>query len=302
MRYFYNRSKLARRRHRIQVAAQASILAAVVLVWSAAAAGTLNVSVRNGFVTMDAHAVPLGEVLRDLSQKAGFRLVMKKELYAPVTWRLQNVPVEEAINRLLARVSSVALYGPANDGSGSLLTEVRILRGGDNDVPLVEHRDAMAIDHGKLAEGARFDVAMTPSPARNQRASAEDLQPASQNAAPADRGHAPVLPAAKGPSNMAREVLQMALSNPDATVRQSGIQTLIRQGGEESVSSLSRILLEDPAPSVRRTAAAGLGRINTESAFWALMEASSDRDQGVRDAVSAALLRLERWGSNHGAG
>jgi len=62
------------------------------------------------------------------------------------------------------------------------------------------------------------------------------------------------------------------------------------------VSSLSRVLLEDPDPRVRRMAAASLGRMNTESAFWALMEANSDEDSGVREAVTSALGVLERRG------
>jgi HEAT repeat protein len=311
MRYFYNRSKSARRRHRMRMAAQAGIVAAAVLAWSGAAAGTLEVSVRNGYVTMNALAVPLGDVLRDLSQKAGFRLVMKKELYAPVTWSFQDVPVEEAVTNLLARVSSIALYAPPAQGAGPLLTEVRILRGGNDDVPLVEHRNALAIDDGMLAGDARFDMAKAESPARTQIASVDGLQPASRAATPADPAftdrspadrRARALRAAKGPPDLARQALNTAISDPDTVVRQRGVQGLVRLGGEESVSSLSRVLLEDPAPQVRRMAASGLGRMNTESAFWALMEASSDSDQGVREAVSAALLRLERRGVNNGAG
>ena len=58
---------------------------------------------------------------------------MKKKLYAPVTWSFQDVPVDEAVTRLLARVSSVALYAPAGDGAAQLLKtpgrSVRIGRG-----------------------------------------------------------------------------------------------------------------------------------------------------------------------------
>lgn len=308
--YYYKRSRSARRRHRMRIAAQAGIVAAAVLAWSAAAAGTLDVSVRDGFVTMNAHAAPLGDVLRDLSRKAGFRLVMKKDLHAPVTWTLEDVPVEEAVTRLLARVSSVALYAPAGEGAGPVLTEVRVLRGGDNDVPLVEHRNALAIEDGSRAGSVDVAVAESQAMENGRLAPAAGLQPASRGAPPADRVLADRSPAdrrartlrtAKGRPDTAREPLITALSDPDTVVRQRGVQGLVRLGGEESVSSLSRVLLEDPTPRVRRMAAAGLGRMNTESAFWALMEASSDGDPGVREAVSAALLRLERRGVNMGA-
>ena len=311
MRYFYNRAKSARRRLRMRIAAQAGIVAAVILVWSAAAAGTLNLTVRNGLVTLDAHAVPLGEVLRDLSQKAGFRLAMKKELYAPVTWRLQDVPVDEAIARLLAQTSSVILYAPAVEGANPLLTEVRILRGGDNNVPLVEHQTALANVDGTLAGRESFEVATAGLPAHNQFASTGGLQPAARGAAPANQGRADLgladrrtraLPATGARPGVTREASNTATPRLSAEARQLRVQELIGLGGEESVSDLSRMLLEDPAPRVRRMAAAGLGRMNTESAFWALMEASSDSDQGVREAVSAALLRLERQGADNGSG
>ncbi len=295
MRYIYSRRKSARRRQRIRLAAQAGLIAAAILAWSAATAGTLDLTVRNGFVTMDSLAVPLGDVLRDMSKKAGFRLVMKKDLRAPVTWSFHDVPVDEAVTRLLARVSSVALYAPAGDGGGRLLTEVRVLRGGDDDMPLVERRDA------------RFELPDAGTPTHLQMASAAGLQPASGAAAPEGRAVA-ALPAAnrhssapravKGRPDTGRAALNAALSDPDTVARQRGVQGLIRLGGEESVTSLSRVLLEDPAPRVRTMAAAGLGRMSTESAFWALMEASSDNDPGVREAVSDALLRLERRGVN----
>lgn len=320
MRYLYKRSRMARRRQRVRVAAQLGLVAAAILAWSAAAAGTLEVSVRNGYVTMNAHAAPLGEVLRDLSDKAGFNLVMKQDLRAPVTWRFENVPVDQAVTRLLASVSSVALYAPQSDGTGSVLSEVRILRGGNKNTPLVEHRTALA-DGGDIHAGpesgmnelaAASEMSTAPrqsDPIGSQLASADvsDMRPASGSLGPIDesldngdatgrRGAA--LRDAKRRPDMARDAMNTALSDPDVVVRQRAVQGLARLGGEESVSSLSRVLLEDPEPRVRRMAAASLGRISTESAFWALMEANSDDDAGVREAVNAALTALDRRGVN----
>lgn len=320
MRYLYKRSRMARRRQRVRVAAQLGLVAAAILAWSAAAAGTLEVSVRNGFVTMNAHAAPLGEVLRDLSDKAGFNLVMKQDLRAPVTWRFENVPVDQAVTRLLSSVSSVALYAPQSDGTGSVLSEVRILRGGNKNIPLVEHRTALA-DGGDIHAGPESNmnelagangVTASPrlnNPSENQLASADvnDMLPASGSLGPIDQSldngdvtgrHGDALKDAKRRPDMAREAMNTALSDPDVVIRQRAVQGLARLGGEESVSSLSRVLLEDPEPRVRRMAAASLGRISTESAFWALMEANSDDDAGVREAVNAALTALDRRGVN----
>ena len=319
MRYLYKRSRMVRRRQRVRFAAQVSLVAAAILAWSgAAAAATLDVTVRNGFVTLDAHAAPLGEVLQDISEKAGFKLVMKQDLRAPVTWRFEHVPVEQAVTRLLASVSSVALYAPASEGMGPVLTEVRILRGGNKNTPLVERRTQLAtgldMDAGptdpsiaKIRADTRGMPSTPLSAARNQLASAAagDLQPAARAAGPIDQAledgdpaarQGRALSAAKRRPDMARDAMIAALADPDMVVRQRAVQGLARLGGEETVASLSRVLLEDPAPRVRRMAAAGLGRISTESAFWALMEANSDDDAGVREAVSAALVALDRRG------
>ena len=309
MRYLFRRSRMARRRQVLRAAAQAGLIAAAVLAWSGAAAGTLELSVRNGFVTLDAHAVPLGDVLREISKQADFKLIMKKEPASLVTWRFEEVPVDQAVTRLLASVSSVALYAPTGEGSGSVLTEVRILRGGQKSAPPVEHGRQLAAGEDRLDEPDTGPVARsTPlKAARTQLAAAgtSDIQPASRpigaidpalaDGDPAKRRGA-ALNAAKRRPDLAREALNKALSDPDVVVRQRAVQGLARLGGEETVTALSEILLEDPAPRVRRMAAAGLGRVSTESAFWALMEANSDDDPGVRETVSAALIALERRG------
>ncbi len=312
MRYFYKQSRMVRRRQRLRLAAQAGLVAAAVLAWSQAAAGTLDLTVRNGMVTLDAQAAPLGEVMRALSEKADFRLVMKQDLRAPVTWRLDEVPIEQAVTRLLARVSSVALYAPEGDGNGSVLSEVRILRGGNNDAPLVEHRTALAAAQNTpgLSEGPATpgNQASTPKEAaRNQLASIGNLRPAAGEVGPidyalddgdaADRRRAAQLAAKRRP-DLAHNALTGALSDPDPVVRLRAVQGLTRLGGEQAVTILSQVLLEDSEPRIRRIAAVGLGRINTESAFWALMEANSDPEQSVRESVNAALVALERRGVN----
>ena len=291
----------------LRMATGAGLIAAAILAWSgAAAAGTLDVSVRNGFVSLNAHAVPLGDVLREMSKQSGFKLVMKKEPAALVTWKFREVPLDQAVSRLLSSVSSIALYAPGGDGTGSVLTEVRVLRGGQKSSPLVEHSSQLA------AGGDPFEAAGSAEirPRRagvSQLASAgvSDIQPASrqvrdidpalEDGDPAKRRDR-ALNAAKRRPDMARDALTEALADPDIVVRQRAVQGLARLGGEETVSALSHVLLEDPAPKVRRMAAAGLGRVSTESAFWALMEANSDADPAVREAVSAALVALEQRG------
>ena len=311
MRYLFRRSRMARRRQALRVATGLG-LAAAILAWSGAAAGSLDLSVRNGHVTLEAHAVPLGEVLRKLSEEADFKLVMKKEPGALVTWRFRDVPVDQAVTRLLASVSSVALYAPTEPGAGPILTELRILRGGGKSTPLVEPLVEPLVDRrGRLAE---LQAPAEPSPAARERLasaspgipnSAADIRPASREVGPIDPGledgeprkrRDAALNAAKRRPDMAREALSEALSDPDMVVRQRAVQGLARLGGEATVTALSQVLLEDPEPRVRRMAAAGLGRVSTESAFWALMEANSDADAGVREAVSAALVALERRG------
>ena len=298
----------------------ASSLLVVVVAWSSAAANPPEVSVRDGLLSVDATDVPLGELLQRVAEEAKFNLVLKAELDTPVSWSFSGVPVDQGVARLLGQTSSITLYGPGTDGHARVLSEVRVLRGNGDagqgkvarqvpPLPKAIPNTALAANREQLGaarlsavpsaiEGDRAErlgqvraiATLRPASARRDlpRALTEDEDPMVRRVA--------AVGVARLRGAKAQSALVTALSDEDSIVRQRAVQGLARAGGEDAIAVLSRVLLEDSNPRVRRMAASGLGRMNTESAFWALMEAQSDGDLGVREAVTAALARLERQG------
>lgn len=307
MRYYTRRRRSADRRKRLVL--RTAFLLVAVFAWSGAAARTLDVTAVDGLVSVEARSVPLGEVLDALAREAGFRLVVKDSMPAPVNWSFHDVPVEKAVARLLGTASFVSLYASTDGPTGPTLAEVRVLRAPtaipavvvygadrphnwDGQVAALEAATQGATPAEPTAPGAggAQDQARYMS-ARVSR----DLPQALSSDDPLVRRKAAAELATLRPQD-SRGPLTQALSDSDSIVRMRAVQGLAQAGGEESIASLSKVLLEDQDPRVRRMAARGLGRMNTESAFWALMEANSDDDPGVREAVTQSLATLEKRG------
>jgi hypothetical protein len=313
MRYYTRRRRSADRRKRLVL--RTAFLLVAVFAWSGAAARTLDVTAVDGRVSVEARGVPLGEVLDAVAREAGFRLVVKDSMPAPVNWSFHDVPVEKAVARLLGTASFVSLYAPADGPAGPTLAEVRVLRA-PTAVPavVVYGADRPHNWDGQVAaleaatqgatpakpEAAAPGAGQTQTQARFMPTQAvHDLPQALSSDDPLVRRKAAAELATLRPQG-SRGPLTQALSDSDSIVRMRAVQGLTQAGGEESIASLSKVLLEDRDPRVRRMAARGLGRMNTESAFWALMEANSDDDPGVREAVTRSLATLEKRGLNAG--
>lgn len=267
----------------------------------------LDVWMEDGLLSLEAQDAPLAEVLAEIAEAANFRLVTKADLTVPVTKSFEKVPVGEAIARLLGRMSSVALYEPAPDGDGRVLAELRILSGRPGDAAAT----AMADDDGveeplpspELAlEGTdphldrlREQVGkMSATAARDLTAAAAgDEDPVARRIAVVGLGNLGAKTV--GPAQTrARRALEEALSDEDELVRQRAVQGLTRIAGKDALEPLRQVLSEDPAPKVRRMAAARLGRIDDDAALSALVAAQSDSDPSVREAASTALARHQR--------
>ena len=58
---------------------------------------TIEVSLRDGLLSVSLREAPLGEVLRVIGERAGFRVVIKGDLDTPVTWSFAEVSLEKAL-------------------------------------------------------------------------------------------------------------------------------------------------------------------------------------------------------------
>ena len=74
----------------------------------------IEVEVQHGLVTVIARSAPLEEVLRAIGEKAGFTVIIKGNLNAPVTRSLSDVPLEKAIRRLVGKITWFMIYRPSD--------------------------------------------------------------------------------------------------------------------------------------------------------------------------------------------
>jgi hypothetical protein len=265
---------------------------------------TIEVSLRDGLMSVTLREAPLDAVLRAIGEEAGFRVVVKGGLDNPVTWSFTNVPLDKALRRLLQNTNSVLIHGPARDGGAGRLVAVhawpshgpeaisaarfaRTIRSDRTGAamrpplggPDADRQDRLlAVRHLAKRPGARAakDLALALS---------EDEDAVVRRVAAIGLGKVGGEPALAG--------LTAALADDDKWVRRRAIQGLGKIGGEAAARALGDTLVNDPEPEVRQAAARTLGRMRSEEAFEALKAAGSDLNFSVRQAVAQALDQLE---------
>ncbi|MGH7268206.1 MAG: hypothetical protein ACREMB_25590, partial [Candidatus Rokuibacteriota bacterium] len=90
----------------------------------------VEVTVRDGRVSLDVRATPLGDVLRLIGERAGVRMNVDGNFATPVTRAFADVPLESAIRRLARGHSlSFAYAAPAEHGARPRLAEVWVIQG-----------------------------------------------------------------------------------------------------------------------------------------------------------------------------
>ncbi len=77
---------------------------------------TLTLTVRDSFIYIKAHEMPLGAILKALSEKTGMSLKLGGELREVVSCDLRAVTLEEAVRRLLANHSHTLTFRKTPDG------------------------------------------------------------------------------------------------------------------------------------------------------------------------------------------
>ena len=265
---------------------------------------TIEVSLRQGLLSVDLRETPLATALSAIGDEAGFRVAITGDLDTPVSWSFTDVPLDKALRRLLQNTNSVLIHGPSRDGGARRLVAVhafsriavpgpgaarvaRTIRTGKGELagrpplsdPDDERRDRLRavrklakLPHAKAAK----DLALFLS---------EDEDPVVRRVAAIGLGKVGGEPA------LAR--LTAALDDEDEWVRRRAIQGLGRIGSDSAARALGETLTGDPDTAIRRAAARTLGRMRSEEALGALEAARSDPDFSVRQAVAAALARLE---------
>jgi len=83
-----------------------------------------------------------------------------------------------------------------------------------------------------------------------------------------------------------------ALESTDVGERSEALKTLVQFRVQPSVDAIARVALQDTEPTIRSLAIAGLGAIDHESVFTAVVTGMADESREVRAAAARSLTRL----------
>ena len=270
---------------------------------------TINVSVHEGLLTLRAMDAPLADVLWNIGEAAGFRVVSKGAMDTPVSWTITDVPLEKALQRLLGRRSYVMTYDqPQAEGEMRHLAEVRLMRNNMTETgPVIEINKTLTAaakieGQNEISIAAPDDdrdtrLRFVRNMAQRPKAAAVNGLSAllSQDEDPMIRRIAAIgLGKAQGEAPL--EALNAAIQDEDASVRRRAIQGLGKKKDDRAVHAVSEVLRHDTDSRMRRAAVHSLRMIGTKAAFEALHDGESDLDYYVRRDTALALAGMRKYG------
>lgn len=247
----------------------------------------VRIELNGSMLTLATRDAPLHEVMQAIADLAGFRTILVGDFFESplVSVDFDNIPVEEAIERLVSDKNRIIIYQPAQDKSRQpVISQLWLLQSGDaagvfgsgNDegIALAREKD---VDGYKLA---RITARLQQDRDATVRARAAIALGAFQD----DRA---VL------------ALEAGLSDADSSVRSQVISALGRIGSEQAIIALGNILLRDSAATSDRVKAARtLWQHDSELARDYLRAGTNDRDQQIRSASSKPMSSRTGQGSD----
>lgn len=249
--------------------------------------GTMEVTVREGRVSVDVRDAPLADVLRMIGQEAGLKVHLDGQFRTTITTTFSDLPLESGIRRLTRGHSSSFAYGPPpHPGRTGRLTEIWIIES--------SAAVGQAAPADSRTRAARLAYLGSLSRRGDDGAVAELSRILAQDPDPVVRTQA-ALALSRAGDPRATPALMAALADQQASVRIQAVHGLRRVEGDRAAEALGRVLLSDPDPSVRRVTASVLASLRDAAAGSALGTAiSADGDASVRQAAAAAYRRWEQ--------
>jgi hypothetical protein len=281
---------------RLAVPLGASVLAAVAALLPAGRApaaeapppaGTMEVSVGEGRLSVNLRDAPLADVLRLIGQEARLKVNLDGQFRTPVTGAFTGVPLEAGIRRLTRGHSSSFAYDPpASPGHAARLSEIWVIES--------SLAGGLAGQADPRARAMRLASVAGLGQRRDEGAVAELSRILAQDPDPVVRARA-ALTLSRSRDARAVPALGAALADQEPSVRIQAVRGLQRVNGEPTTEALGRVLLSDPDPSVQRVAARALASRRDAAAGSALRNAiSAAGDASVRREAAAAYRRWEQ--------
>ena len=254
--------------------------------------GTIELDVRADRVILQTRNAPLSAVLRAIGERAGFETILIGDLSIPVTVSLVDMPVEEALERLLHDVNRVIFYARSADGREERAIArlwVSGTRGASNGVSADALEPATPNDlRNAEAVSKRANDLLRLARAGGSDKVIETLDRALQDEEDAFvRSRAATALGALA-DERAVPALERALGDEDSGVRSQASHALGSIGGERATMTLGEVLLDGADRRERIFAAWALGSIDTALAQSFRVTAVDDPDALVRAAASTS--------------
>jgi len=239
----------------------------------------IRIEVKDGALTLETRDAPLHEVIRGIGKLAGFKTILVGEFIKPslVSVSFKNIPVLEAIERLVSDKNRIILYGlSGDDAQQRIISQVWLLQSGDaSSEGVISDVENIALDREEDVKGYKL--------ARLTRMLQQD-QDATVRARAA---------IALGTFQDERAVfaLESALLDKDSSVRTQAIKALDRIGTEQASIALGNMLLSGSADkSERIMASRALWNHDSEIAQDYLRATANDTDAQIRSASTSKPL------------
>jgi hypothetical protein len=288
-------------------AAAVSVIATVTIAAGSTGANPdsadIRIEMKAGSLTLETRGAPLDEVMRRIGELAGFKTILFADFVKPklVSVSFDNIPVREAVERLLGNTNRIIFYAPAGIGAQDHVISQVWLLGSSRSAGNDEAGDGESIG---LTEDLHHEEGKIRSEAVLRLSNQAELGLSNEDAA----GHvldrltqvlqedqdALVRSRAAIALGALRDegavlALESALLDEHSSVRSQAINALGQIGGERATMTLGNILLNDSADKTERVMAAqALWKHDSETARRYLRTGANDADVQVRSASSKA--------------
>ena len=203
----------------------------------------IRVEIESGRLSLEASDAPLHQVMREIGEIAGFETVLVGSFTEPllVSASFDNLPVREAVERLVRAENRIIVYAPsAGDAGNRAVVQVLLLQAGTTPT------DMTFAGNDSIASGSEADVRAYKLARLIAMLQPEQIEEVRTRAAMA---------LGKFQDERAVKALESALFDNFPTVRLQAINALGSIGSEQASEALIKFLRNDDTDEADRLAA-----------------------------------------------
>jgi hypothetical protein len=234
----------------------------------------LKMRVVDGKVIAEITGTPLQAVLQELAERTGIIFEIRTQENPPVTLRLNQVPLQEAIKRIASTCNTMFFYSQAA-GQPEHITMVRLFPRGN---PVLQPAIAY-LGTGSVTRSN--DLIETPEDAVKALAERKDIE--------GKEKAIEILVASK--SQMAAQALTGSITDPAPEIRVAAIEGLVTLQVHDALPEIVKCL-KDSHPRVRQSAATAVALLGDATNIKDIKPLRSDKDNSVAAAAETAIRKL----------